>query len=304
MKYDIKRILQVVFAFVLALYLVCVSWLFKGCVSKKNKGPSEFTETAVETEKPEKKIDNEKISKDLEKEINSIISEKKGVWSVYVKNLKTGMTVEINNREFIAASTIKLYNMVTLYDEVEKGNINLNSSMKNHLSKMITESSNVSSNTVVITIGQGSFGEGAKKVTGFATDLGCKNTYEQHMLYEDYIPPNGKNRTSVADCGLILEKIYLKECVSPEYDEEMLELLKQQTIRTKIPANLPEDIVVANKTGENSSVEADVGIVFSPECDYIICISVEKYGERKPIGTIAEVSECVYNFFNEPETEE
>ena len=218
---------------------------------------------------------------------------------MYVKNLKTGMEVEINNREFIAASVIKLYNMITLYDQINKGNMEMTEILQSNLEQMITESYNNASNYIVSQIGGGSFNEGAKIVTSFAEELGCTGTYQQHQLYDSYIPSNGRNRTSVRDCGLVLEKIYLKQCVSEQYDTEMLELLKKQQRTYKIPAKLPKDVVVANKTGENSNVEADVGIVFSPNCDYIICISAEKAGESGTIYTIAEISKCVYDFFNE-----
>lgn len=290
-----KKILQIAFAVILVLYIACI---FLITVNKNEKKPVPVAteETLAITEVPVENYEKEK--KELESQINNIISDKNGIWSIYVKNLKTGMTVEINNREFIAASVIKLYNMITLYDEIENGNIEMTESIRGNLKQMITVSSNSESNAIVTLIGKGSFNDGTKKVNKLADELGCENTYEQHMLYDDYIPSNGRNRTSVRDCGIILEKIYLKQCISPEYDEEMLEFLKQQTLDFKIPANLPDDVVVANKTGENSNVEADVGIVFSPECDYIICISVEKYGEKKPRDTIAEVSECVYDFLN------
>lgn len=106
--------------------------------------------------------------------------------------------------------------MVTLYDEIEKGNIEMTKSLRRNLEQMITVSSNSASNTVVQTIGGGSFSKGAETVTELAKELGCSNTYEQHMLYNDYTPTNGKNRTSVKDCGLVLEKIYLQECISSE----------------------------------------------------------------------------------------
>ena len=293
-----KKVLSIISVVILVLYMGCMVFLSACTKNNADNSATPAAEPIVEAPAAEV-ISYEEDRLALEGEINNIISGKPGIWSVYVKNLKTGMSLEINNREFIAASVIKLYNMITLYSEIEKGNIEMTDSIRNNLEQMITVSSNSASNAIVATIGGGSFDEGAKKVTTLAENMGCTGTYEQHELYNDYIPSKGRNRTSVVDCGMVLENIYLKQCVSEKYDEEMLELLKQQTRDFKIPAKLPDDVVVANKTGENSNVEADVGIVFSPECDYIICISVEKYGERKPRDTIADVSKCVYDFFNE-----
>ena len=287
-------------AVVISLYIVSMLLLCLSGTKKEEVIQPPVAETVAVTEPDAQPvIDYTEDINALTEQINALISNKYGEWSVYVKNLNTGMEVEINNREFISASVIKLYNMITLYDQINKGNMEMTESLQSNLEQMITLSSNSASNFVVSQIGGGSFSEGAKIVTTHAEKLGCTGTYQQHELYNDYIPATGRNRTTVKDCGLVLEKIYLKQCVSETYDTEMLELLKKQTKTYKIPGKLPKDVVVANKTGENSNVEADVGIVFSPSCDYIICISAEKAGESGTIYTIAEISKCVYDFFNE-----
>ena len=296
-----KKAMPCIFAAIIILNIVCVAFVIRNVSKKKSESAQLPKSPNVVPVQADVEENYDESIKELTEQINSIIDGKKGIWSVYVKNLENGMTVEINDHQFIAASVIKLYNMVTVYNEVENGNLEMTEFLKSNIEQMITVSSNSSSNTVVMTIGGGNFAKGAEKVNSLATELGCENTYEQHMLYDDIIPSYGRNRTSVRDCGIILEKLYWKQCVSPEYDEEMLELLKNQTRDFKIPAKLPDGTVVANKTGENSNVESDVGIVFSPECDYVICISVEKYGETKPRDTIAEISECIYNFFNSKE---
>lgn len=286
------------FVVLISLYIVSMAVLWLNA-EKEEAVQTPGVQTVAAVEPAPEPVDYTEDINALTEQINSIISGKSGEWSVYVKNLDTGMEVEINNREFIAASVIKLYNMITLYDRINKGNIEMTESLQSNLEQMITVSSNSASNYIVTQIGGGSFDEGAKIVTACAEGLGCTGTYQQHELYNDYIPINARNRTSVKDCGLVLEKIYLKQCISEQYDTEMLELLKNQTRTYKIPGKLPKDVVVANKTGENSNVEADVGIVFSPNCDYIICISAERFGEANPINTIAEISKCVYDFFNE-----
>ena len=295
-----KKVFVISIIVLTVLYAASMFVLWHSTEPKKETTPTTAVQTLAVTEpEPEPVIDYEEEKNKLTEKINSIISNKSGQWSVYVKNLKTGMEVEINNKEFIAASVIKLYNMITLYDEINKGNMEMTENLKSNLEQMITVSSNSASNFIVAQIGNGSFTKGAEIVTTCATNMGCTGTYEQHELFNDHIPAHGINRTSVRDCGLVLEKIYLKQCVSPHYDAEMLELLKNQKKAHKIPAKLPKEVVVANKTGENSNVEADVGIVFSPQCDYIICISAERFGESNPVSTISTVSECVYDFFNE-----
>ena len=246
---------------------------------------------------------NTELADKLCKELGSLLSNKAGNWSIYVKNLDTGLTLEMNEKKVSAASLIKLFNMVTFYHEVLNESLEMTDSLHENVTYMITESSNDDSNEVVTAIGNGDFSVGAKKVTDFAIELGCTNTQEEHMLFSTDRNISGKNRTSVKDCGIILEKIYQNECVSPEYDKEMLNLLKRQERNHKLPVGLPQGTVIAHKTGENSKVEADVGIVFAPSCDYIICVAGTDFELGNPYQTIADISTCVYDFFERTSSE-
>ena len=106
----------------------------------------------------------------------------------------------------------------------------------------------------------------------------------------------GYSRISPYDCGLILEQIYRRTLVSPEASDEMLSLLKQQTRQHKIPYKLPEGTVCANKTGETSKIENDVAIVYSPGCDYIICVLTND--APSGIYDVRDISEMTYQYFN------
>lgn len=296
---SVKMLLQIFLSLGIVLYFISLTVFL---ITLHNGSEIENTEISV-TEFVVQPVSHDSERMQLEQEINSIISGETGIWSVYIKNLNTGMELVINNRETVAASLIKLFNMVTLYDEIYKGNVVMTDSLDKSLRLMITESSNSGSNKVVETIGNGNFAKGAEKVTALAQELGCTYTLEQHKLYDDYAPSIGKNRTSVKDCGLILEKIYFQNCTTPKYDKEMLELLKQQQWDWKLPKGIPHNALIAHKTGENSRVEADVGIVFSPKCDYIICVSVMEYGTKKTHQVFADISGCVYKYFNEQKGE-
>ncbi len=234
----------------------------------------------------------------LESIIADTLNGAQGNWSVYFEIPGTDFQIEQNNRAVNAASTIKLFNMITLYDEIRKGNLTMTDALAAQTHAMITVSSNPDSNAVATAIGGGSFHTGAGKVTALAHTLGAADTQEQHMLYDEKTVTPGRNTTSVRDCATVLRKLYFGQCVSPEYDAEMLELLKQQTRRFKIPLYLPEGTVVAHKTGENSSVELDVGIVYSPNCDYILCVSVTDFGNAAVRHTIGELSEKIYTYLN------
>ena len=78
----------------------------------------------------------------------------------------------------------------------------------------------------------------------------------------------------------------------------MLNLLMHQEVRYKIPAGLPSGIVCANKTGETSSVQHDMAIVYGKKKDYIICVFSNTGSEDYALPRIREISRTVYNYLN------
>ena len=83
----------------------------------------------------------------------------------------------------------------------------------------------------------------------------------------------------------------------------MLDLLLLQRVNDRIPAQLPEGTPVAHKTGDLVGLcWADVGIVFSPGGDYVLCvISDGQASEREAKSATAALSREVYALMN-PET--
>lgn len=176
------------------------------------------------------------------------------------------------------------------------------------LRNMITVSDNEAANILVSKLGGGKytdmydihFQNGLKYINEYAKSIQCFDTEQQRDMKN--FRPNPipeQNYTSVLDCGKLLSRLYHQELVSPSTDREMLELLKQQTRQSKIPAGLPNGVVCANKTGELSNVENDVAIVFSPKTDYILCVmSNDVPNTANARNCIVAISELVYNYFN------
>lgn len=260
-----------------------------------------------ESKKEQQTEENETALTDLKSMIENEINNKLGTWAVYVEDLKNGNKLQINNHKMVSASLIKLFIMGEVYNEVLSDDID-KKAVDNYLERMITISDNHSSNVLVARLGGGeysdmysqTFQDGLKKVNQFAKSIDCLDTEQQRDMMDSRPKPiTEQNYTSVVDCGNILSKIYHKQLISDDYDTEMLELLKKQTRRSKIPAGIPSDIKCANKTGELSDVENDVAIVFSPSCDYIICVmSNDVPDTTEARNTITKISSIVYNYFN------
>jgi beta-lactamase class A len=106
------------------------------------------------------------------------------------------------------------------------------------------------------------------------------------------------NRVTAAGLCDAMRLIEEGKAISPEASRAMLDILHQQRFRSGIPAGLPEDARVANKTGEISTVAHDAGIVYLGGRDaYVVVILTEWAPEANGRQeTIARISRAVYEY--------
>ena len=237
---------------------------------------------------------------DLRSQITEYLSSRSGDWGVFVKSMKTNEYLSINEKEYSGASLIKLFTMAAVYSEIENGNLTLNDDIASQLELMICESSNTACNYLTKKLGGGNTITGFNAENSHTESLGCANTTHGSELVDEN---SGKvifvsfNKTSPKDCGIILENIYKGTLVSEDASSKMLDLLLHQTRTWKIPASLPEGTVVANKTGETDNAEGDAAIVYSPACNYVICV-IGNGSVGNGVDTIQTISKMTYNYFN------
>lgn len=265
------------------------------------------TETENSVNSDEKKYDPSGDLQPLKLLMEENLQQQEGDWAVYIENLATGDKFDINNHKMVSASLIKLFIMGEIYKEIEADTIAWDD-VDTYLESMITISDNEASNILVAKLGNGyytdmyeqSFRDGLVKVNNFAASIGCTDTEQQRDMMNSRIKPIvEQNYTSVVDCGIFLSKLYHRQLISEAFDTEMIDRLKRQTRRGKIPAGLPKGTLCANKTGELNDVENDAAIVFSPKCDYIICIMANNLSNTSIAReNITSLSETAYQFFN------
>lgn len=239
----------------------------------------------------------------LKTEVQKVLSKYSGSWSVYVKDLKTGEIININEKSMYPASTIKAFVMASTFNQIKKKEISYTSTIKSYLKSMITVSDNEAYNQLVKRQTNSlDFNKGFAAVNKYLQYYGYKNTECHTTLGPAYTSfrsdGKGSNKASARDCGLLLERIYKGTCVSKAYSKEMLNLLKAQERTWKIPYLLPAGVVTANKTGETSTVQHDMAIVYGAKTDYIICVFASSVTEYYGAKGIQEVSKVVYNYLN------
>ena len=221
-----------------------------------------------------------------------------GSWSVYVRDLYNESEGSINDHSMQAASLIKLYIMGAVYENYETltGQYG-QQQVDSNLYSMITVSDNDAANTLTGCLGGGDSSAGMAVVNSFCSTHGFNNTHMGRLLlqsneYDD-------NYTSVADCGHLLYEMYSGNSSEYPYADSMFDLLAAQTRRNKIPAQMPSDVKIANKTGELDDVENDAGIIYDADNELILVFMSENLSEcGSAQSTIATLSRQIYDYYN------
>ena len=239
-------------------------------------------------------------------QVQSLLPTDNGTWSVYVCNLAKNTEGAINDQQMQAASLIKLYIMGAVYEDYDKLSASYGKDkLDENLNSMITVSDNDAANTLVNYLGSGDDAAGMARVNKFCQDHGYTNTSMGRLLLADN--SNGDNYTSVKDCGKFLKTIYQQDKGTSTEDtlagaEYMYHLLKMQTRQNKIPAQMPDGVKVANKTGELDTVENDAGIIYDTAkgIDLVVCFMSQDLNDTAAAqSTIAQDSRAIYGYYNE-----
>ena len=250
--------------------------------------------------------DNSDSSMDnLLNQVQSLLPTDNGTWSVYVCNLAKNTEGTINDQQMQAASLIKLFIMGAVYENFDSLCDTYGAdSINNYLNPMITVSDNDAANTLVNMLGYGDDSAGMNAVNNFCQSHGYTSTSMGRLLLQDNT--YGDNYTSVSDCGHFLKEIYQSNAGTTDttlsHTDAMYSLLKMQERRNKIPANLPEGVKVANKTGELDDVENDAGIIYSTAkgIDLAVCfMSQDLTDPGAAQASIAQDSRLIYGYYNE-----
>ena len=251
--------------------------------------------------------DNTDASMDnLLNQVQTLLPQNNGTWSVYVCNLSLGSSGTVNDTPMQAASLIKLYIMGAVYENYETlAQTYSADSIDSNISAMITVSDNDAANTLVNWLGNGDNAAGMSKVNAFCQEHGFTSTQMNRLLLAG--TENGDNYTSTKDCGTFLKQIYqvangtLSESTLP-HAETMYYHLKMQQRKNKIPAQLPEGVHTASKTGELSTVENDAAIIFDTArgIDLVVCFMSQNLNDTGAAqAAIAANARAIYGYYNE-----
>lgn len=247
-------------------------------------------EAALEAAEPEATLEPPSsesggMTATLETQIQDMISSQYaagGTIAVSAGHISDGFPVCVNNQSMQAASLIKLFVAGCIYETIDDP-----SPYESQISIMISASDNTACNSLVTMLGGGDAQAGMAAVNEYCMRNGFAETSMGRLMLQ----PNdqGDNYTSVQDCGNFLMRIYNGGLAG---SAQILQYMKQQERRGKIPAGVPSGVETANKTGELDFVENDAAIIFHPSGAYILCVMSQDlsdaYTSRVFINSLSE----------------
>lgn len=180
-----------------------------------------------------------------------------------------------------SASVIKVFIMEYIYAKDGTDGVSLSDTaggytVRDLVFSMITRSDNSATNLLIDYTGMDT-------LNAYFKEQGYQDTSVERKMLDTKAQSMGKdNYTSVNDVMQFADRLYISRNEYPY--SEMLNIMKKQQVRTKIPLMLPSGVTVANKTGELSNVENDIGIVFTEQGDFaavFLCSSLADTGTAR-----------------------
>lgn len=269
-------------------------------------------------------------SQEVIEQINKEFATQAGTFAVAFKDLSTGETILINEKEtFHAASTMKTPVMIEVYKQAAEGKFSFDDSItiKNRFKSivdssefqlypiddsdkelykeignkrtlrelvydMIIVSSNLATNMIIELVD-------AKNVTQTMRSMGAQDIQVLRGVEDSKAYQQGLSNTTTAyDLMLIFSKIAAGEAVSEAASNDMITTLLDQRFNSIIPAHLPAGVKVAHKTGEITGVRHDSGIVLLPDGRKYVLVLLSKNLNNVDAATkaMANVSEILYKY--------
>lgn len=239
--------------------------------------------------------------------------------SVFMYDQKEATAISVNqDKQWIPASTVKLFVAMYAFDQITKKIINKNDlvtidgknvvptemetpelpalqegqsvTILRLITQMITQSDNTAYNTLLDVLDRRNVTNYVHAIGLAHTEIGSKlNLDDVQSQYEELTPGFGINTTTAQDYAnayLLIENNKLP------YAQELFTILTEQKINNMIPLFLPKDVVIAHKTGDWDPLYHDGGIIKLPknEGEYILAI----FSNLGDPSIVAHISQLVY----------
>ncbi len=255
----------------------------------------------------------------LEKLVFQVIDFTKLKCAFMIKNLKTEKYVSYNENAVVpAASLIKIPIMAEILRRVKAGQLSLKQrilvkeadkvpfsilsmletgntySISDLLTLMIVQSDNTAANILIDIAGISAINE-------LINHLNLESTILQRKMMDLTAGKTGReNLTNGRDMVRLLELLYRGEVVDETTSAYMIEIMKKQLDHRMMRLYIPDETVIAHKTGELDRLNHEAGIVYHEYGDYIFVVLIwDAVSNNLARQSIGQISKTVYDYFRE-----
>jgi beta-lactamase class A len=239
----------------------------------------------------------------------------RGVISYYIEDLQTGRTIVWNeNQPLPAGSVIKLPIAVSVFEQELAGKLQLDAevvlkatdkadgsgvlkrsrsgtrlTITNLLELMLQRSDNTATNMLTDLLG-------LEQINGSCQRQGLTATCMPRYIMDLTARDNKiENYTSATDMGRLLKALYSRQILDPPTSAQLLDILKGQHVRDRLPRYLPPGVVIAHKTGLMKDACHDVGIIYGRNHDYVVAVLTSEFGSyTQAKQAIGQIGRAVY----------
>lgn len=255
----------------------------------------------------------------LESSIHNEDQRLDGVLGVAILDLSTQHTLLLNADElFPTASTIKIAILAELYHQVQQGKLKLTDTYTLQQSDLVGGSGISSALTpgatrltlrdvavLMVSVSDNSMTNvlidrvGLDNVNALLDSLGLTHTRLRRRMMDVKAAAEGReNVATPRELMLLLEALYRGRVLNKQFTDDYFNLLSIHK-ESYIPRELPEDLKIANKSGELEGVRNDCGLVFTGNRPYILCaMSSYLRHEREAGDAISRISGETYRMFD------
>ena len=243
-----------------------------------------------------------------------------GKISFLYENLETGDGFSYHQQEpMMAASVIKLFVMAAAFEKEKRGTFSMDEmfSVKKEdrvpscgaltylhdgiletgmdlVTLMIIFSDNTATNVLIDILGM-------EDINEIIRGLGFRQTLLQRKMYDMERSGRGiQNYITAQETGRLLKMMYDGVLIDRQSSKTMISILKNQQLCSKIPfylQALSESPEIAHKTGEDTGITHDVGIVYGKE-PFLVCFCGNDTDTPAFERVMAEISLDLYKEAN------
>jgi beta-lactamase class A len=241
-------------------------------------------------------LKNQRQLEDLEKSIRTLVGEDINKFGIVYYDINSKKSININgDKQFLAASTIKVPINMLMYDMIQDKKIDIDEKLKYRKADFeggagILQGTDLSKPIAIQELCDYSIRYSDNiAINMLLRKVGNENRYAYLEKITGHSIEHKGNYTTPMDSFKILERLYINPDKN-EYYSGLIETMKKTEYHDRIDKYIPQEIV-AHKIGDYAEYVNDMAIVFNDKPYILVVFTKNKVDAHE---SIAQVSKLIY----------